>query len=150
MDWVPQASGVFIFRVQLVVQVIPGIKGYDWIAAASLPLVQGLTPPAPWMKTYRKLCSPVWQLLHSPLSCRGCPPVVFAKGKIFLSFQFWFVARVMMISHQILLRDSTLCGFCKARPCQDFHFKDSTYHLTPNLNPHLSENWVLVTVCSHY
>lgn len=55
MDWVPQASGVFISRVQPVAQVIPGIKGYDWITAASLPLEQGLTPAlCLWMKTDRK------------------------------------------------------------------------------------------------
>lgn len=42
MDWVPQVSGVFISSAQPVAQVIPGIKGYDWITAASLPLVQDL------------------------------------------------------------------------------------------------------------
>ncbi|CAB1423574.1 unnamed protein product [Pleuronectes platessa] len=64
MDWLPQASGVFISRVRLVAQVIPGIKGYAWITAASFPLVQGLkTPhhhtssPCLRMKTDRKLCS---------------------------------------------------------------------------------------------
>lgn len=98
MDWVPQASGVFIFRVQPVAQVIPGIKGYAWITAVSLPLVQGLNPPPPpqthphphphplflWMKTDRKLCFPLRQLLHSPLSDGRCPPVLSARGKIYL------------------------------------------------------------------
>lgn len=47
MDCVPQASGVFISGVQPVAQVIPGIKGYAGISAASFPLVEGLKPSPP-------------------------------------------------------------------------------------------------------
>lgn len=55
-----------------------------------------LTPPPPtpthphphplflWMKTDRKLCFPLRQLLHSPLSDGRCPPVLSARGKIYL------------------------------------------------------------------
>lgn len=50
MDWAPHVSGVFIFRVQSVAQVIPGIKGYEWITTAFLPPYHRLTHSSPLLE----------------------------------------------------------------------------------------------------